>query len=83
MTPFPTIPTGDHLRDHFIHRHGTTSETTSTEPLIDPTDKGRDHLRDHPRPLGPGRGLGGGPYKGTTRLPPTATPQLHPDQGAA
>ena len=71
-----TIPIGD----HFIHRPGTTFETTTVEPPENPTNKGQDHLQDHPRPPAPGIGVGWGPCKGTTPPAPTATIDSTPDR---
>ena len=65
---------GDHLGDHLLTHCGTTSETATLESLEIPTNKGRDHLGDHPRPPTPGEGVEGGPCKGTTPTPHPTEP---------
>lgn len=61
--------TGDHLGDHLYPQAETTQETTTPAAPENPTNTGRDHLGDHPRPPQPGEGVEGGPCKGTTPTP--------------
>lgn len=65
--------TGDHLGDHLYPQAKTTRETTNPASHENPTNTGQDHLGDHPRPPAPGEGVRGGPCKGTTPTPHTAT----------
>lgn len=73
MTPFSPVLIGDHLGDHLYPQAETTRETTTPAAPENPTNTGQDHLGDHPRPPAPGEGVRGGPCKGTTPTPHTAT----------